>query len=118
VTVDHEAERLKRLNDLKKQIREAAGLESPAWEAIDNNVDTLGAILAGTGLVLATTATTGPVGWIVATAGAGIAIYDRTIRKPRKAQRELDRLRTLDVLAHHVEKLIDEAEEEAKRTDE
>ena len=100
------ADRLRRLNELREQTEREAGLKPPMWEMIDDNVDILAAAVAVAGLILAS----GPIGWAVAGAGAGVSLYDRTIRKPRKARKELERQQNLDVTSYHIDKLIEEEE--------
>ena len=73
---------------------------------IDDNVDILAAAFAVAGLFLAS----GPIGWGVAGAGAAVSLYDRTIRKRRKAQKELERQQDLDAINHHIDRLIEEEE--------
>ena len=102
-------ERLRRLHELREQTEREAGLNSPVWVKIDDNMDTLAAFVAVVGFYLAS----GPIGWVVAGAGAGVSLYDRMIRKPRKARMERERQQDLDVTNYHIDKLIEDEESES-----
>ena len=99
-------ERLRRLRELRERTEREAGFNSPVWVTIDDNFDTLAAIVAVVGLFLAS----GPIGWVVAGAGAGVSLYDRMIRKPRKARMERERQQDLDITNHQIDKLIEDEE--------
>ena len=93
------------IQSIRREIDELADVHQTSWKKIDENIDRLGAAGGGAGLLSVLLAGAGPIGWTIAGVGAGVALYDRLVRKPRKAVEEERRQQRLDVLTYQIEQL-------------